>query len=99
LSRRWFVFVPAGVVLHDHVVLGEALLFPKNIIGALGPAPADTTAVDATGRALGLVLELPLTDKSSVMKQDTDRLLFAPGRPGALLREARDRGLPVSSGQ
>ena len=95
LSRRWFVFVPAGVVLHDHVVLGEALLFPKNIIGALGPAAADTTAVDATGRALGLVLELQLTEASSVMKQDTDRLLFAPARPGALLREARERGLPV----
>lgn len=97
LSRRWFVFVPAGVVLHDHLVLGEALLFPKSLVRSLGPAPADTTAVDATGRALGLVLELQLTETSSVMKRETDRLLFAPGRPGALLREARERGLPVTS--
>jgi hypothetical protein len=97
LSRRWFVFVPAGVVLHDPVVLGEALLFPKALVRSLGPAPTDTTAVDATGRALGLVLELQLTEKSSVMKRETDRLLFSPGRPGALLREARERGLPVSS--
>jgi len=96
LSRRWFVFVPAGVVLHDQLVLGEALLFPKTLVHSLGPAPADTTAVDATGRALGLVLELQLTEKSSVMKRETDRLLFSPGRPGALLREARERGLPVS---
>jgi len=96
LSRRWFVFVPAGIVLHDHLVVGEALLFPKNLVRSLGPAPADTNAVDATGRALGLVLELQLTETSSVMKRETDRLLFAPGRPGALLREARDRGLPVS---
>jgi hypothetical protein len=97
LSRRWFVFVPAGVVLHDPVVLGEAVLFPKAVVRSLGPAPTDTTAVDATGRALGLVLELQLTEKSSVMKRETDRLLFSPGRPGALLREARERGLTVSS--
>jgi hypothetical protein len=96
LSRRWLVFVPAGVVLHDPVVLGEAVLFPKRMIRALGPAPADTTATDATGRALGLVLELQLNERNTVLKQETDRLLFSPLRPGALLREARERGLTVS---
>ena len=96
LSRRWIVFVPAGIVLHDPVVLGEAVLFQKRLVGSLGPAAADTTAVDATGRALGLVLELHLTETSTLMKTETDRLLFSPARPGAVLREARARGLPVS---
>lgn len=96
LSRRWLVFVPAGVVLHDHLVVGEALLFPKRIVKSLGPAASDTTATDVTGRAVGLVLELQLTDVSKVREADTDRLLFSPARPGALLREARERGLPVS---
>ena len=96
LSRRWFVFVPAGVVLHDHVILGEALLFPKRIVHSLAPASSDTTATDVTGRALGLVLELQLTEPNKVRSVDTDRLLFSPARPGALLREARDRGLPVT---
>jgi hypothetical protein len=95
LSRRWLVFVPAGIVLHDHVVAGEALLFPKRMVRSLGPAPRDSTATDVTGRALGLVLELQLTEASKVRSVDTDRLLFSPARPGALLREARERGLPV----
>ena len=96
LSRRWLVFVPAGIVLHDPVVLGEALLFPKRMVRSLGPATADTPATDVTGRALGLVLELQLNEPSTVRDVQTDRLLFSPARPGALLREARDRGLPVT---
>ncbi|MEY2405010.1 MAG: hypothetical protein QOD38_2561 [Acidimicrobiaceae bacterium] len=96
LSRRWLVFVPAGVVLHDPVVLGEALLFPKRMVRSLGPAAPDSTATDVTGRALGLVLEVQLTEASKVRSVDTDRLLFSPARPGALLREARERGLPVT---
>jgi hypothetical protein len=95
LSRRWLVFVPAGIVLHDHVVLGEALLFPRRMVRSLGPAAPDSTATDVTGRALGLVLEVQLTEVSKVRSVDTDRLLFSPARPGALLREARERGLPV----
>ena len=96
LSRRWLVFVPAGIVLHDPVVLGEALLFPKRMVRSLGPATADTPATDVTGRALGLVLELQLNEPSTVREVQTDRLLFSPARPGALLREARERGLPVT---
>jgi hypothetical protein len=96
LSRRWLVFVPAGIVLHDPVVLGEALLFPRRMVRSLGPAARDSTATDVTGRALGLVLEVQLTEASKVRSEDTDRLLFSPARPGALLREARERGLPVT---
>jgi hypothetical protein len=96
LSRRWLVFVPAGIVLHDHVLLGEALLFPKRMVRSLGPAAPDSNATDVTGRALGLVLEVQLTEASKVKAVDTDRLLFSPARPGALLREARERGLPVT---
>jgi hypothetical protein len=96
LSRRWLVFVPAGIVLHDHVLLGEALLFPKRMVRSLGPATRDSTATDVTGRALGLVLEVQLNEASKVKSVDTDRLLFSPARPGALLREARERGLPVA---
>jgi hypothetical protein len=93
LSRRWMVFVPVGVVLHDPVLIGEALLFPRQMVRALGPATQDTVATDVTGRALGLVLELQLTEESSVRSAKTDRLLFSPVRPGALLQEARSRGL------
>jgi hypothetical protein len=96
LSRRWFVFVPPGVVLHDHLIAGEALLFPKRMVRSVGPAASDSTATDMTGRARGLVFELQLTERTKVRSEDTDRLLFSPARPGALLREARERGLPVT---
>ncbi|MEY2430870.1 MAG: hypothetical protein QOC92_595 [Acidimicrobiaceae bacterium] len=97
LSRRWLVFVPVGIVLHDPVLLGEALLFTKKMVRSLGPAAKGSTATDVTGRALGLVLELELTEVTKVRSVDTDRLLFSPARPGALLREARERGLPVAT--
>ena len=65
--------------------------------GALArPGASDSTATDVTGRALGLVLELQLNEPNKIKGVDTDRLLFSPARPGALLREARERGLPVT---
>jgi hypothetical protein len=104
LSRRWLVFVRNGFVLHDPLTLTDPVLFPKQEVRSLGPAPADAEddATDLTGRALGLVLEIRLADaiKIGVIKGrgqsanvDTDRLLFTPARPGALLSEARERGI------
>jgi hypothetical protein len=34
LSRRWLVLVPAGLVIHDHVVLAETAMFPQRSRGA-----------------------------------------------------------------
>lgn len=96
LSQRWAVFTSAGLVLHDQVILGEVILFLKATIRSLAPAEAATTATDVTGRALGLVLELQLDGSSKVRGADTDRLLFSPVRPGAVLQEARSRGLAAS---
>src|SRR5436853_356968 len=42
LSRRWVVFVPAGVVLHDPMATADPVLFPRQVIETLRPAPADT---------------------------------------------------------
>jgi hypothetical protein len=104
LSRRWVVFVPAGLVLHDHALLSEPILFQKRDVRSIGPATSDVDgAADVTGKALGLALELRLTERSSLglvtstrgasTTVETDRVLFTPARPGALLREARQRGL------
>jgi hypothetical protein len=106
LSRRWVVFVPAGMVLHDPIVLSDAVLFPKRIVATLGPAPvaAVDRALDVTGQATGLVLELELTEDVTIALRerrtqsrtvDTDRVLFTANRPGAVLTEARQRGFTV----
>ncbi len=108
LARRWVVFVPAGVVLHDRLALADPALFPRRMVARLGPAPvgadADPGALDLTARALGLVLLLELHEvlpvgvpagRREVATVDTRRLLFTPTRPGAVLSEARARRLPA----
>jgi hypothetical protein len=105
LSRRWVVFVPAGVVLHDPVALVDPVLLRRQSVRRLGPAPVDSDALDLTQRAPGLALELALESPielsllapgQRVGKPATaQRLLFTPTRPGALLEEARRRRLAV----
>ena len=105
LSRRWVVFVPAGVVLHDPLGLVDPVLFRRQVIQALRPAPAGTDSLDLTQRALGLALELVLTEKvpMTLVKPGSRlgeagasaRLVFTPTRPGAVLREAAARRLPT----
>ena len=101
LSRRWVVFVPAGLVLHDPMTLADPVLFPKLQIAGIDPAEASTTALDLTQRSPGLAIELALKEAASLVLTkpgervgptvDADRLLFTPTRPGAVLREARER--------
>jgi hypothetical protein len=106
LSRRWVVFVPAGFVLHDHLALREPVLFGRNDVVALGPAPADTRAHDLTARAAGLALQVdfavPVEVAPSAPGEEVTELvgitqfLFMPTRPGHVLLEAERRQLRVS---
>jgi hypothetical protein len=105
LSRRWVVFVPAGMVLHDLHAMVDPVLFPRPSIERLGPAPADGAATDLTMRALGLALELDLVEPTEIAPRQADRVLrlepvqqvlFSPTRPGAVLGEAARRGIPVA---
>lgn len=60
LSRRWTVFVPGGLVVHDPLALVYPVLLRRGTIASLGLAPADTQALDITGGALGLAVEARL---------------------------------------
>ena len=103
LSRRWVVFVPAGVVLHDLLVLSDPVLFQRMTIERLAPASRDTDALDLTERAPGLALELALrepVDANLSRARGGERVkaravLFTPTRPGAVLAEAKTRRLPI----
>lgn len=107
LSRRWFVLVPAGAVVHDPVVLADTLALRTDQIASLHLAPADTGAADLTGPASGYAIEVATTESVTAVFAFTPRepngraihlraFLVAPSRPGAALRAARDRGLPVA---
>lgn len=62
LSRRWLVFVPAGVVLHDPVMLGDVLMLRRHDVVSIALAPADTQAADFTGYTWGVPLEVQLRE-------------------------------------
>jgi hypothetical protein len=102
LARRWLVFVPNGVVVHDPLALAEPVLLRRADVRSFGPAPADTAALDLTRGALGLALEVTLAPPASVVLASGGRggvseattaaaLLVAPTRPGAVVAEARRR--------
>ena len=100
LSRRWAVFVPAGIVLHDPVVLSDPTLFRRQDITALRPATS-AEPYDLSQRAPGLALDMQLAEVTTVTLLKPGRregvaihasgLRFTPTRPGAVLDEARRR--------
>jgi hypothetical protein len=96
LSRRWVVFVPAGVVLHDPMVLIDPVLFATGTVSSLGPASIGDPAasLDLTNGAPGLVIELRLRRPAAVPLPDprpADRIRFTPVSPGAVLAEFASR--------
>jgi hypothetical protein len=105
LSRRWAVFVPAGMVLHDPLTLLDPVLLQRSNVARLGPAEISTDALDLSQKAPGLALEMTLRDEVTFTllvpgsregrPAVTSRFLFTPTRPGAVLEEARRRRLPV----
>lgn len=107
LARRWLVFVPAGFVIHDHLMAVESILLQRSIVTAVGPATADsvTRATDLSGRAPGLALEVALKQtvpfarrgRGEVTTTEADHIVFTPSLPGAVLREARIRAIKVGS--
>ncbi|RLE26763.1 MAG: hypothetical protein DRJ50_00170 [Actinobacteria bacterium] len=107
LSQRWFVLVPAGIVLHDPVVLADTLALRKAQVANMRLAPADTEAADFTGPASGYAIEVTTTESVTAVYAFTPAepngkaihltaFLISPSRPGQALRASASRGLPVS---
>jgi hypothetical protein len=102
LSQRWFVVVPAGVVIHDNLVLAETMMLRRSEVATIGLAPADTTAIDFTGPAAGHALEIVTTEPVTALQGatrgsaggvpvDVSACLVSPTRPGQALAGARKR--------
>lgn len=106
LSRRWLVFVPAGVVVHDPLTLTEPVLFQRHLLTGIGPAVAGSAALDVTGGALGLALEVATAEPFSVGVRvgrdrtehaDVSALLVTPTQPAATMAIAAAHRLPIAS--
>ncbi|MEP7114823.1 MAG: hypothetical protein ABI862_16260 [Ilumatobacteraceae bacterium] len=97
LSRRWLVLVPAGVVVHDQVVLAETLMVSRSDLAGIDLALADTEAADFTGPAAGHAVEVSMRSMVTAVRAPTKSaprgvalhvrsFIVAPSRPGAVLR-------------
>ncbi len=108
MSKRWLVFVPAGVVVHDPIVLADTVMVRTDQLANITLAPADTEAADLTGPASGYAIEISTRVSVSTVfaftpKEPNGRaihmtaFLVAPSRPGEALRIASERRLPVAA--
>lgn len=70
LARRWLVIVPAGIVVHDHMVLGETLMvMRKNIKNVTEVVEAGQTA-DFTGGIAGHRIAVEMLESDKVVLSD-----------------------------
>ena len=108
LSRRWLVLVPAGLVVHDPVVLADTIMLRRSTISGISLATADTTAIDLSGPSAGHLVEIRATGPQPLALAPARRgqaprtaeataFLVAPTRPGYALACCRDRRLPVGA--
>ncbi len=106
LSRRWLVLVPAGIVIHDPVVLADTMSLRTTQVRRLRLAPSSTDAADLTGPASGYAVEVDTTETITAVFAFTPKhpngraihltaFLVSPSRPGQALAAAARRGLPV----
>lgn len=103
LTRRWLVFVPAGVVLHDHLAVQDPVLLRRRTVAGFGPARQESEAMDLSQGSAGLILELkasqpitlspPIRRKGSPEEVQAGGILIAPSRPGFAVTLARRRQL------
>ncbi len=82
LSRRWLVVVPAGLVVHDHLVLGETMMVRRNNLGPVTLMAGGGDEADLTGAVPGRRMRIEMTEP--------DKIVLAPitmrslGTTGAL---------------
>ena len=104
LGKRWVVLVPAGILLHDHLSVGDPTLIPRNQIADFSPAKARTDALDLSQNSFGLSLEIRCVTPLSMMLKKGNRktvnessavesFMINPARPNIVLAESHKRGL------
>ena len=98
LSRRWLVFVPAGVVVHDEIVLSINLMIKKQDLAQIQLARDNSEAADLSALTWGVPLEFSFNKPldvalssigakhlNSVSAIHATSIIIAPSRPGAVL--------------
>ena len=105
LSQRWLVFVPAGIVLHDNMVLADPFLIRKSMIKGISPALASTTGLDLTMSSIGMSLEVELYEPAGFSLQmnplappevnEVTSFLVSPSLLSTTLEQALARNIAI----
>lgn len=66
-SRRWLVIVPAGIVVHDHLVLAETVMSPRSKIASLTTVAEAGESADFTGGVAGPRLAVQLREADKIV--------------------------------
>jgi hypothetical protein len=66
LSRRWLVIVPAGIVVHDHLVLAETMMNMRSKVFSITKVDAAGDTADFTGGVTGPRIAVHLTESDKV---------------------------------
>lgn len=66
LTQRWLVFVPAGVVVHDPLLLSDPFLVKRNGIKSIHLALVGSDAEDLTMSSLGHAIEVELNQEAEI---------------------------------
>lgn len=98
LARRWLVFVPAGIAIHDPLLLRDTFMVRSHDVRSLRATSANSEAFDATGTTWGSPIELVLAHPHDItlsnfgarMSGTLDRLhvtalLVSPSQPHLVL--------------
>lgn len=67
LSRRWLVIVPAGIVVHDHLVLAETQMSMRSKILSVTKVNESGETADFTGGILGPRIAIHLKEADKVI--------------------------------
>ncbi len=106
MAKRWLVLVPAGLVVHDPIVLADTVMVKSNQLKSIGTFDIDPVFGCPLDQARGYAVEVLTSETVSTVVAFTPQepngkaihmtgFLVAPTRPGEALRRASDRGLPV----
>jgi hypothetical protein len=66
-ARRWLVVVPAGIVIHDHLVLAETVMSPRSKIASLTVVADAGESADFTGGVAGSRLAVQLREADKIV--------------------------------
>jgi hypothetical protein len=70
LARRWLVIVPAGIVVHDHIVLGETLMVMRKNIKRVERVSQSGEFADFTGGIAGDRIAVEMLESDKVVLSD-----------------------------